>query len=47
MLNRFPSTEHGFSDTVPPAELIDGLDKLDFSTKGIFVCLCTNLRWQY
>eukprot|EP00957_Ditylum_brightwellii_P074228 5640330-Ditylum_brightwellii.AAC.1 len=35
MLNQFPSAEKGFSDTVSPAELIDGLDKLDFSKKQI------------
>eukprot|EP00957_Ditylum_brightwellii_P077726 5906389-Ditylum_brightwellii.AAC.1 len=33
MLNQFPSAEKGFSDTVSPAELIDGLAKLDFSKK--------------
>eukprot|EP00957_Ditylum_brightwellii_P183584 13983729-Ditylum_brightwellii.AAC.1 len=30
MLNQSLSAEKGFSDTVSPAELIDGLDKLDF-----------------
>ena len=35
MLNRFPSTEQGFLDTVSPAELINGLDKLDLLKKQI------------
>eukprot|EP00957_Ditylum_brightwellii_P139492 10631547-Ditylum_brightwellii.AAC.2 len=35
MLNQFLSAEKGFSDTVSPAELIDGLDMLDFSKKQI------------
>eukprot|EP00957_Ditylum_brightwellii_P191544 14584020-Ditylum_brightwellii.AAC.1 len=35
MLNQFLSTKKGFSDTVPPAELIDGSDKLDFLKKQI------------
>ena len=33
ILNRFPPTEQVFLDTVSPAELIDGLDKLDLSKK--------------
>ena len=35
MLNRFPAVEKGFSDTVPPAELIDGLDRLNLNKKQI------------
>eukprot|EP00957_Ditylum_brightwellii_P113387 8645884-Ditylum_brightwellii.AAC.1 len=35
MLSQFLSAEKGLSDAVSPAELIDGLDKLDFSKKQI------------
>ena len=35
MLNRFPAVEKGFSDTVSPAELIDGLDRLNLNKKQI------------
>ena len=35
MLNRFPAAEKGFSDSVSPAELIDGYNKLDLSKKQI------------
>eukprot|EP00957_Ditylum_brightwellii_P095354 7263629-Ditylum_brightwellii.AAC.1 len=35
MLHQFPSAKKDFSDTVSPAELIDGLDKFDFLKKQI------------